>query len=637
MKINYSPLTPSQNIRKGFASVLLVVSSGLALMLMLLFMYEDTANSQDAQKMNMLSGDYQQREDAFLRALVNIVPNHAMRTMRDDSLNTPDETKWSTALSLALSRANAEQAIPTNIATSLSVDTMRVANTANTSTNSIDKSQIIFPISDTHITKEGSDTFVSCGIKKYNKNLSKHYPPRLRENADKSYKIRSTYYPLISNSRIYDNKATAWTGGRTTDKRFALLPLPKNHFRYKGGDTFIARHNWWTFEVNFAEQEKDATKLNTRKKQYLFSIYEVPAQLAINAGSHVILGKHEGAGSWNSNLEVEGGVFASRVKTENTFTSPSIASRKQIELSSSTVIGSSFTGSDLAGNAPENYETKAKDLLITSAGDSGRIAFIPINGGEFITEKGAYTDLDEAKDATFYNNPDLTTATPDPDSNEPGKNSISPTSWKYYSRGACQCKMRLVFNDAKLKFSFEDDSITDADFTDHADYPKIITRISDGISINVKALLDLLEKSPTITPDISNSLYIKGPTGSKVILEHAEDLTLATAGFSIVCNSTLVIASDLNIKPITPNKYPPLSVFAPRIQYGKQDFSYDINVTGSLTSTAKTGVSHIADLESGDGNVTGNKISGTLQSITNPEKLPPINMMNWMIIVREIH
>jgi len=639
-------------IAPGFASLLTVISTGLALMIMLLMMYEDTLQTQSVQKRNMLSSDYQQREDAFLRALVDIVPNQAMRSMTDDSWNNRAQLKWNVALSNALLRANAQQALPDNIATSLDVASLRTGNSANF-TKDIKRKKVVFAVDDDYIDKRNSNP-VSAGVEAFREedDNSKDYPPFLTETGHNRYNNRSTSYPIISNSRIYDDSAAAWTGGRSTDNRFGLIQLPKNHFRYKEGDTFIAKHNWWTFKVNFSDLQKDATQHHKKTKQYLFSIYEVPAQLAINAGSEVILGKHEGSvGAWHSNLKVEGGVFASQVKTDGDFTSSSIASRKQIELSSGSVIGSGFKKTDLAGNSPESYESKAQDLLITSAGDSGRVAFIPINGGEFVASSGTHATLQDAKDAAFYDNPNLTMAVSDPDSNEPGSNSVSPTSWNYYSCGASQCKMRLVFDDGAFIFSFEDPSLDDAAFTSHPDYPNVFSQDEDlSLKINLFELLALLDKL-VIPEELSNSLYIKydGVGSRNVILTDAENLAMARKGFSIVTNSHLVVASNINNENATftvdadtgdtvETAAPPIpfSLFAPTTQFGRYNYANKIEITGQITSTTKQGSSYIADLKAGDGIVSSDNIKATLESITDPTNLPPINMMNWMVVVREI-
>ena len=82
----------------GFASLLTVISVGVGLLIVLISMYENTVESQAVQSRNMLNSDYKQREEAFLRALVTIIPNKAMLCMQDDSQpwEVREHLRWST-------------------------------------------------------------------------------------------------------------------------------------------------------------------------------------------------------------------------------------------------------------------------------------------------------------------------------------------------------------------------------------------------------------------------------------------------------------------------------------------------------------------------------------------------------------
>jgi len=110
-----------QHCQPGFASVLAVISVSVALLLILVSIYNDTIESQfaqkdnmlrsdyHAQKDNMLRSDYQQREEAFLRALTNIIPNKAVIAMQDNSANPNNITdlQWNTIFNQALTLSNA--------------------------------------------------------------------------------------------------------------------------------------------------------------------------------------------------------------------------------------------------------------------------------------------------------------------------------------------------------------------------------------------------------------------------------------------------------------------------------------------------------------------------------------------------
>ena len=81
------PANRTHKSSPGFASLLVVTSIGIALLIMLISMYRNTVDAHAVQKNNLLKNDYQQREDAFLRALTNIIPNRAILCMQDDSKN----------------------------------------------------------------------------------------------------------------------------------------------------------------------------------------------------------------------------------------------------------------------------------------------------------------------------------------------------------------------------------------------------------------------------------------------------------------------------------------------------------------------------------------------------------------------
>ena len=110
-----------QHQSPGFASLLTVVSVGIGLLLILISMYENTLDAQAVQKNSMLKNDYQQREDAFLRALTNIIPNKAMMCMQDNSQNWDirETLRWNQIIDEALTMSNSRQALDPDIASAL--------------------------------------------------------------------------------------------------------------------------------------------------------------------------------------------------------------------------------------------------------------------------------------------------------------------------------------------------------------------------------------------------------------------------------------------------------------------------------------------------------------------------------------
>ena len=86
--------------------------------------------------------------------------------------------------------------------------------------------------------------------------------------------------------------------------------------------------------------------------------------------------------------------------------------------------------------------------------------------------------------------------------------------------------------------------------------------------------------------------------------------------------------------------YPPVSFFAPEKRYGDSGIALKIDIDGQLGSLAKGNAEpiRIADLKTGYADqVVPENIVANLKTIDHPAALPPINMMNWMVVIREIH
>ncbi|BCX49099.1 hypothetical protein HAHE_30070 [Haloferula helveola] len=134
-----------------------------------------------------------------------------------------------------------------------------------------------------------------------------------------------------------------------------------------------------------------------------------------------------------------------------------------------------------------------------------------------------------------------------------------------------------------------------------------------------------------------------------VILKECADLTSFTEGFSLVTNLRLYIADDFNTATIPPPAgsgipdpfYPPSSLFAPEKRYGAETNPLRLKIGGQVGSLAgDTGESgqkvHLLDLrDATEADMAHDRIEVNLTQIRHPEALPPITMMNWLIMVEE--
>ncbi|MCX6880021.1 MAG: hypothetical protein NTW21_40400 [Verrucomicrobia bacterium] len=132
-----------------------------------------------------------------------------------------------------------------------------------------------------------------------------------------------------------------------------------------------------------------------------------------------------------------------------------------------------------------------------------------------------------------------------------------------------------------------------------------------------------------------------------VILEECSDLTSFTKGFSLVTNLRLYFGDDFNVVAATPPTgyvppglyYPPCSLFAPELRYGVAMDPFAVNLVGQLGSLAsETAAAPVSPLDakavSGDP-LAANQIHVNLHPITHPSELPPISMMNWLVLLEE--
>ena len=225
--MNTSPKPPHNTIRPGvyskpgFASTLTVISIGAGLLLILVSLYNSTVESQSAHKDHMLRSDYQQREEAFLRALTNIVPNQAIRCMQDNSDANANTLNWNSLFTTALTLSNSSnQGIDdadTQTLLGLDPTDFRSGNSAeaNTPANVLRQS-VIRPsalLPNGQILND--DLQVASGSGQIATN---NYPPPLTlindiNNPDENDAV----YPLVSLNKQYGTSADGWVQAETAD------------------------------------------------------------------------------------------------------------------------------------------------------------------------------------------------------------------------------------------------------------------------------------------------------------------------------------------------------------------------------------------------------------------------------------
>lgn len=471
---------------------------------------------------------------------------------------------------------------------------------------------------------------------------------------------------------------------------YNLIPYPNIAFGYgTPGEPFVARQNWWrlfmqteapdaantNIAVNTEGTGDDRTDIIDR--EYIVSLYEIPSQLAITADTFLDLGSFSSGEAWNNNISVSGGIYAERVNTSGSINIERLSSKQTNTINAGTSVGKA--GQQLqGGNAITKsvYEATNMDFFpVAKSSDSSKSIFVDLSQGN------AFFD----RFATAY----LT---------DPNGQRASYDNFYQYTRGCNQTAMKLDITELagdtpiSVTFTYLDTgglpatiNLSTALDTDHLDYwpqleneprydtlPFILKQIPNhalpgtfevAIEFHVNRLEDYLASLPnaadltvnhsiTVNPDYISGTDVTQPpipsdgTFPVVVLHGTEDLTVFTSGFSYVSNLKTYFETHLNNVETAPPAgftptgpyYIPVSIFAPEIRYGTGT-NARIDIQGRVGSLARGNANgiNVLDLKKGDGAVDTTTIQAQLEAITHPCQIPPVNIMNWLIVVNRLN
>lgn len=721
-----------KRLNGGFVSYVLVLSTGLTLTIMMVAAYKRAASAQRVQSETQLRVDYADKEEAVLRALVNITPNRAIRAMQSGSSNSgaaKDALRWQNIFSEALDQANARTSISAAMKTKMGSAQGITANVGDS--NLADIGAMFDAI-------EPEAGFMSPGV---NRSLGAGFPVPLQVASGVAGNDKD--YPIISNDKIYGNLASGGVDLSVTDyPLWNKIPYPQIRFGYcEPGELFVAKRNWWAFSMQLAENDLVLNSFGRNggsegERDFILSIYEIPSQLAISAEAFTSLGTHADGTAWQR-TNIEGGIYSTRAEVTAGMHLDRLSGRRGLTLDSDVTVGDvPWDGDAFAPGTREKFEGKNNAFLPVSLGsESGRAAFVPINRGKDFFDRFAHSAE---------------------------SNVLSTTSWNNYSVGALQCAMRADITAMRSSSSTEPTMIRfsymkggsrtsspllipfglstatplqdgykhlvvdgNAVVEDNGPNPKeyTITTPTDlaygagnkwyyklgftgKITFNnkdwgdpnvgvgkfgyfrpqcpfeIKILLGdyavavYPERIPAFLgalaadgPDKNHSLVVNvdysttgmnnpvykpsipcGENDCRVLLYECDNLTPFTKGFSLVTNLRLYIGDDFNVVSTTPPAgsnlptpfYPPASLFAPEKRYGTDLDPFEVKIAGQLGHLGGDDESgdqvHLLDLKMGSGSdAAADKIDVNLKAITHPAELPPITMMNWLIVVEERH
>lgn len=397
---------------RGYISLLGVFSVSILMLTMMVFAYRRAIDAQATLSDIQTQTDYREKEEAILRSIVAIVPNRAIQTMQDGSdasVETRALVSFGSIFEDAIDQANARTSITAELIDQIGEENMIRGNSGDSELSDPSK---IFK------SAIGNDGIVTGGL---NRNAGAKFPPALNFSGTLP---DDDDFPIISNYKMYGALAEGKVSLSTDDyKDFNLIPYPQIDFGYaQPGELFVAKRNWWAFKMNLAAHDDAITKLSRYDRTFVLSVYEIPSQLPISAGSFMALGEYGNGQAWE-NVTISGTVFASRAVVEGSTSLDSLASRRGFELSNSTTIGGqTFDGNPFNPGIRETYRLTEGDFFpVSLASESGKAAFVPINRGNDFFDRYAHVEEEDT---------------------------ISPTTWNEYSVGAMQCAMRLDITSA---------------------------------------------------------------------------------------------------------------------------------------------------------------------------------------------
>lgn len=662
----------------GYATMAVVSAMSLTLISLLTYLLIGNINSFQAQSRAQVKQDFSQKEDAILTALLHIVPNKAIGAMQENSNSSRQNYTWEAIFNEALTLANAEQAASPELLDSLDLSDAISSNTGDTVFESAD--ELVRAPSSTP-NKAVNKPLVNGGnwweyTMLFENGIHDYIPaPLMVSHADyqldQVFPIISTEKKYVYNYQAYDN--IYHKGLHVSSDAYPLYNLidyPDIKFGYKRpGQKFVAKRNWWVFSLTFGAVNEQRTGIPPVKKKYALSIYEIPSQLPLSATSGIKVGQYENGTDWR-NVTISGGVNADVVQTIGTvdIEEGAISARKSVSLSDQTYVGNQKVENafdEMGGREKRALQSDSDFYDASTGGNVGKVAFIPINPG---------TDfLKRASDGSRSSR-------------------ISPTGWNDYSRGANQAQMRLevtemISDDIQVPRKFrlylrnEYGGVMVREYERGNNWPTEaqyggssfpfqsgeLSNLRNALIVHLDRLPGFLESIPDAGHiDKNNSIHITavGPHDSvqtasipslasdmAVTLRDGKDMTDYTKGFSIVTDHRLYIAETINATKATlpahsglpsgTDFYPPLSLFAPEKRFGESlDAVKPVMLAGQLGSLKNTTGDTFNPLElkkSNDEVLEAHRVAAELTSIKSPAELPPINLMNWMITIEEIH
>ncbi len=640
--------------QSGFAALPAVTVIALLITLSLILLFSQMLLNQDKAASFQLNLDYQQREDVLMRAIVAIFPTKAIACMKANYAAS-EEYSWKRIFSDSIALSTVSERLSPALIESLQLGTSRSADVGGSTDTQIGSWITSLSGAANQVTP-GSTSYSSIFSRS---TFSGRVPPTLKMS--QTLQDADAIRPIVSTQKQYATQDPSLLASISAYPVYNLIPYPKIRFGYTTpGQPFVAKRNWWAFTVNYGNSTRSIAK------NYILSLYEIPSQMAIETSTLATIGRYNDGTAWISNqISIDGTIYAKQMNVEGTFGANRLAGGNSINITDSLTLGGlniSNTFDSLGVREQLQADTRSDSLPVALSANSGRLAFLPIQAG-----------------TPFLQRPPSTP---------------TPSEWQNYAIGAQKCAVTVEAlsmvsyenqtpTRIRVRFLSSTGSTVEVSLTRGGNWPTIFETGGDlmpfqteftssnrpCLTFRASLFQAWLQLNGGASTTVNNSIYFTpGTTGANstvrvlssppaaedmsVILRSGKDLTNFPSGMSIVSPLRVYVGDDINAVPMTAPAgsglpsgavfYPPMSIFAAEVRIGTTSFVRPVEVIGQLgnlgtSATSGTSNWNPLDLKSGtDESVHADLISAQLSPVRSPAELPPVNQMNWLIVIEEI-
>ncbi|SKA82447.1 hypothetical protein SAMN02745166_00910 [Prosthecobacter debontii] len=641
--------------RFGFAAMPLVTAMSMMLVFSLLMLFKQTLMNRDQASDTQLRVDYQQREEALLRAMVVVFPNKAIACLKAN-LAEGDSYAWRDIFRESVTLSSASDRMTPELVAALGLAGKRSANVGDHEAGEV-QSWITSLEGVADEVTPGTTAFAPLFAQPA---FAGKVPPLLEASA--ALQAADALRPIISDQKRYSSQDAGLLADILKYPTFNLIPYPNIRFGYaKPGQPFVAKRNWWAFTVNYGNRESSISR------HYILSLYEVPSQMPIEAATFAAIGQHQDGTAWNAaTVSIQGSVYADqmRVDGDDAFGAERLAGKSGIDLTRDLQLGGITIGADFdeLGERERLQAEQESDVLpVALSANSGRLTFLPLPTGSNYLRRAAA--------------------------------GVTLNAWDDYLAGAERCQITVEATDMvsyedqtptaiRVRFQGTAGGVVEVNLTRGSNWPTYFepggpempfqTELTNNsrscLTFHPAHLKQWLLGQGGASVDVNRSLYfgvdtslnplkvraLSDPPAAEdmcVIIRKGKDLSDYTAGISVVGPLRVYVGDDLNAVSLASAPvgsgldaaatfYPALSIFASELRVGTTGFNRPIDHRGQLGSLATGGTAtpwQPLDMKSGsDDAVHTDSISAELAPLRSPAELPPIHTMNWLVVIEEI-